>query len=31
VILSFHNSILLRNTRDGELLINIMLKEKMNE
>jgi hypothetical protein len=29
VVLSFHDSILLRNTRGGELLINIMLKAKL--
>jgi hypothetical protein len=28
-VLSFHDSILLRNTRDGELLINTMLKAKL--
>jgi hypothetical protein len=31
VILSFHNSILLRNTQGGELLINTMLKTKVIE
>jgi hypothetical protein len=31
VILSFHNSILLRNTRGKELLINTMLKVKLIE
>jgi hypothetical protein len=29
VVLSFHDSILLRNTQGGELLINIMLKAKL--
>jgi hypothetical protein len=29
VVLSFHNSILLRNTRGGELLINTVLKAKL--
>jgi hypothetical protein len=29
VVLSFHDSILLRNTWGGELLINIMLKAKL--
>jgi hypothetical protein len=29
VVLSFHNSILLRNTRGGKLLINTMLKVKL--
>jgi hypothetical protein len=28
-VLSFHDSILLRNTRDGKLLINPMLKTKL--
>jgi hypothetical protein len=28
-VLSFHNSILLRNTRGGELLINTVLKAKL--
>jgi hypothetical protein len=31
VVLSFHNSILLRNTRSGKLLINTVLKEKLIE
>jgi hypothetical protein len=29
VVLSFHDSILLRNTRGGKLLINIILKAKL--
>jgi hypothetical protein len=29
VVLSFHDSILLRNTRGGKLLINTMLKAKL--
>jgi hypothetical protein len=29
VVLSFHDSILLRNTRGGELLINTVLKLKL--
>jgi hypothetical protein len=29
VVLSFHNSILLRNTQGGKLLINAMLKAKL--
>jgi hypothetical protein len=29
VVLSLHNSILLRNARDGKLLINSMLKAKL--
>jgi hypothetical protein len=31
VVLSFHDSILLRNTRGGELLINTVLKAKLIE
>jgi hypothetical protein len=31
VVLLFHNSILLRNTQCGKLLINTMLKEKLIE
>jgi hypothetical protein len=31
VVLSFHDSILLRNTRGGELLINTLLKAKLIE
>jgi hypothetical protein len=31
VVLSFHNSILLRNTRGRELLINIVVKTKLIE
>jgi hypothetical protein len=31
VVLSFYDSILLRNTRGGELLINTMLKAKLIE
>jgi hypothetical protein len=31
VVLSFHDSILLRNTQSGELLINTVLKAKMIE
>jgi hypothetical protein len=31
VVLSFHDSILLRNTRGGELLINTVLEAKLIE
>jgi hypothetical protein len=31
VVLSFHDSILLRNARGGKLLINPMLKAKLNK
>jgi hypothetical protein len=31
VVLLFHNSILLRHTRSGELLMNTMLKKKLIE